>query len=254
MLKLADLSLIVIIVGIIILIGACYYLWQQQSHLSREIKSLQYKLNGLSQLPASSFEQRQQQQCPVEVRSTSPIATGGGGLMEHMMKGMLQQIVDIPQMDESSEEESDSETTNTEIETDEESEIETEVESTKEDEQTFQQDESQESETPEITMMSLEDVKGIDTLETIEVVPNPIYTTEEVNVNVEEESTEVEQTCNELDTLRQIKDVGKIKKVLELKKRSDLQSLCEQLQIQFKPSGGYASKPELVSVLVKHLF
>jgi TATA-binding protein-associated factor Taf7 len=238
MLKFADLSLIVIIVGIIILIGACYYLWQQQSHLSREIKSLQYKLNGLSPLPASSLEQQQQQHCSMEVRSTSPItmersSLSTGGVMENMMKGMLQQIVDIPQLDDSSEEEeeqSDDETTNSEIETDEESE--TEVESEKEDDRQSQQEESQ-----EITMMNLEDVPVMETFETVNVLPETISSAE--NVKVEEEPIKEEQPpCNELDTLRQIKDVNKIKKVLELKKRSDLQLLCDQLQIQFKPSGG----------------
>lgn len=42
--KLADMALLFIILGIIILLAACYYLWQQQTHLNREIKSIQYKI------------------------------------------------------------------------------------------------------------------------------------------------------------------------------------------------------------------
>lgn len=46
--KLIDVSLICIVVGIIVLIGACYYLWQKQTKLNREILALQYKLNIVS--------------------------------------------------------------------------------------------------------------------------------------------------------------------------------------------------------------
>jgi len=302
MIKFADISLIVIIIGIIILIGACYYLWQQQSHLEREIKSLQYKFASLSGKESSpplppTLPLNQNSLPSQRVMSAGGAPQGGGShnMMESMMKGMLGnlqqqlQMSMVPQQpeDDEDEEEEDEEENEEEDEEDDDDEEEEDDENEEEEEMNEEdtekgkdtpleavnvtemddgriivsQEEEEEQQEEGMAQMDLTDLgfesimpemEQLPEIPVSQPVPEESIVVEEVSHQMESVNSTSSQT--ELDELRAMHDVARIRKVLELKKRSELQGLCEQLQVQFKPSGGYASKPELISVLLKHLF
>jgi hypothetical protein len=57
---------------------------------------------------------------------------------------------------------------------------------------------------------------------------------------------------DELEEIKTINNPEHIKRILENKKRPDLQTMCESLGINYRPPSGYASKPELINVIVSH--